>query len=170
MLSSPVASSAMVLFGAVVLVLLIAGSNVANLLLARAASRQKEIAVRVALGASRLRVVRQLLTESLLLASIGGALGVVLAFWAVKAINALYPFGTRFGMDVSVLGFATAATLLTGFLVGLMPSVQVSQPDLNQSLKEGAQKSVGVQGRRFRDVLVAGEIALALILLCGPAC
>jgi putative ABC transport system permease protein len=160
-------SSAMILFGAVVLVLLIACANVANLLLVRAASRQKEIAVRVALGASRFRVVRQLLTESLLLAFIGGALGVLLAFWAVYGINALYPFGTRFGMDVPVFGFAASATLLTGLLVGLMPSVRVSRPDLNQSLKDGMQKSAGIRGRRFRDILVAAEIALALVLLCG---
>ncbi|MBI2948778.1 MAG: ABC transporter permease [Verrucomicrobia bacterium] len=164
---SDYASPALVLLGAVLFVMLIACSNVANLLLARAASRQKEIGIRVALGASRFRVVRQLLTESLLLASLGGGLGIWLALWAVNGINALYPTGTRFAVDSQVLGFAALATLLTGLLVGLTPSLQVSKPALNETLKEGAQKSASVRGRRFHDFLVAGEIALALILSCG---
>lgn len=138
-----------------------------SLLLARAASRQKEFAIRAALGASRLRVIGQLLTESLLLAAFGGWLGVLLACWAVNGINAFYPISTRFAVDVPVLGFAAGASLLTGLLVGLMPSLRALKSNVNDALKEGAQKSPTVRGRWFQDFLVAGEIALALILLCG---
>jgi putative ABC transport system permease protein len=161
-----------ILFGAVGLVLLIACANVANLMLARGASRSKEIAIRTALGASRGRIIQQLLTESLLLAVIGGAAGVLLAFWMVDILVTFSPEGTprtdEIGIDGRVLAFSFAIALLTGLVSGLVPALQVSKPDLNDALKEGGKGTQGgSHGRRARSVLVVAEIALALMLLIG---
>jgi putative ABC transport system permease protein len=162
----------LILLGAVGFVLLIACANVANLLLARAASRRKEIALRAGLGASRRRIARQLLTESLLLSVIGGAFGLVLAVWGTRALMALSPPGllniSKVGVSVSVLGFTFVLTLVTGIVFGLVPAFEASRFDLNDSLKEGG-KNVGGGSRshRLRNAFVVTQIALALVLLIG---
>ncbi len=160
------------LLAAVVFVLLIASANIANLLLSRAASREREIAVRRALGASRGRVIRQLLTESLLLAGIGSIVGVLLASWSVDLLLALIPEsvprlqGVR--MDSRVVGFTVVISLVSGLLFGLAPALQGSRLDLNRSLKEsGLQGSDSSGSHRMRHVLVIAEISLSLILLIG---
>jgi putative ABC transport system permease protein len=162
----------LILLGAVGFVLLIACANVANLLLARAASRKKEIALRAGLGASRRRIARQLLTESLLLSLIGGTFGLLLAVWGTRALIAISPPGllniNRVGVSLPVLGFTFVLTLVTGIIFGLVPAFEASRFDLNDSLKEGG-KNVGGGSRshRLRNSFVVTQIALALVLLIG---
>ena len=159
-----------ILLGAVGLVLLIACANVANLLLVRSSARQKEMAVRVALGASRATLVRQLLTESVLLAALGAALGTLLAFWGVSFVASRLPEGIprlqEAQVDTTALLFTLAVSLLTGLLFGLAPALQASRPSLTEGLKEGDRGSSG-RRQRLRSVLVVGEIALTLTLLVG---
>jgi putative ABC transport system permease protein len=162
----------LVLLGAVALVLLIACANVANLLLARASVRQKEIAIRTAIGATRWRVVRQLLTESLLLSILGGAAGVLLAFWAIELLISSNPANlprvAEIELDKYVLLFTIGLTTLTGLFFGLAPALQASRTDLNESLKDGMRESSGgIKRNRTRSALVITEIALSLILLVG---
>ena len=161
-----------VLLGAVVLVLLIACVNVTNLMLAQASARQKEIAVRSALGASRWRLIRQLLIESSLLATVSGALGILLAVWGVDLLLALSPGNiprqANIRVDWMVLGFALTVSLLTGIVAGLAPAFQSSKVAVSESLKEsGKSATASWRRQRLRAVLVAGEMALALVLLAG---
>jgi putative ABC transport system permease protein len=159
------------LLGGVAFVLLIACANIANLLLARGSARGRELAVRVALGAARGRVVRQLLTESVLLAVAGGVAGVLLGSWVVDGLVAIAPASAprvgEIGLDGTVLGFAVLITLLTGVLFGLAPALQSSRAQITDSLKDGGRGSVSASGRTLRRTLVIAEVALSLMLLTG---
>jgi len=159
----------LILLGAVGLLLLIACANLANLLLARAATREKEIAIRGALGAGRRRIIRQLLTESLVLAIAGGVLGLVLAAWGVRllrnVIPDMFPMLQHMRVDVSVLAFTFGIAILTGLLFGLAPAWRSSRTDLNTTLKEAAGRSESAGGSSsIRSFLLAGEVALAVLL------
>ena len=160
----------LILLGVVGCVLLVACVNVANLMLARATARQKEFALRAALGASRWRIMRQLLLESLLLAIAGGALGFVLSLWALhlllRAIPGDLPVWMNFSLDLRVLGFTLAITLLTGLVFGAVPALQTARVDLNDTLKEGGRGNSGARNRA-RSLLVVSEIAMSLVLLVG---
>jgi putative ABC transport system permease protein len=164
------------LIGTVAFVLLIACANVANMLFSRAFGRRKEIAVRLALGASRWRLVRQLLTESLLLAFAGGVIGLLLSAWAVVLMRdafpedyaILIPGSNHFGINRTVLLFTLMISMLTSVVFGLMPALQASKPNLNETLKEGVKGASSASSRqRLRGALVVAEVALSLVLLIG---
>jgi ABC-type antimicrobial peptide transport system permease subunit len=160
------------LMGAVGFVLLIACANVANLLLARSANRSREISVRVSLGATRLRIVRQLLVESVLLAVIGGALGLGLSVIGIRLFDAAVadvgkPYWIKFTFDGRVFAFLAAICLGTGVVFGLAPALHVSKTDVNEVLKEGGRSGAGLRARRWTSVLIVVEPALTLVLLSG---
>ncbi|HKA17355.1 MAG TPA: ABC transporter permease [Blastocatellia bacterium] len=161
----------LVLFGAVGFVLLIACANVANLLLTRAAGRQKEIAIRTALGASRLRLIRQTLTESCLLSLIGGGVGVLLALWIIDLLPLLtavnIPRIEEIGIDRGVLAVTIGLSLLTGFITGLAPAIRSTRLSISQGLNDGTRTSSNQGRRRIGSLLVIIEVALALVLLVG---
>ncbi len=171
-LVGPVKTQMLALLVAVAFVLLIACANVANLLLARSAVREKEIAIRASLGAGQWRIARQLLSESLLLAVIGGAVGLLLSYWLVYLLVSFSPQGTpridEIGIDWRALGYTMATTVLTGLMFGAAPVWQLFKADLNQSLRDSGKGAQGVRsGRRALSTLVVAEIALALMLLVG---
>ena len=171
-LVSDVRPALLVLLGAVAFVLLIASVNVANLALARTFSRQKEIAIRTALGASSTRVLRQLFTESVLLALAGGALGLTYAHAGVRLIMAFLadkiPHSTEVGLDAKVLGFTAAISIFTGILAGVLPVLRLIRGDVNQGLKQGlGHTDADSGGHRTRSILVVSEVALSLMLLVG---
>lgn len=163
--------SLLALLGAVGFVLLIACANVANLLLARSAARQKEIAIRAAMGASRSRVLRQMLTESILLSAIGGVAGLVLSIWLTNVLMSMLPEGApqieQVGIDYRVLTFALGVSALTGILFGIVPALQASKLDVTSGLKEGGRIGEGHRRTSARSLLLIGEVALSLMLLVG---
>ena len=171
-------NSLLMILGAVGLVLLISCANVANLLLVRATSRKREFAIRSAMGAGRGRIVRQLLTESVLLSVTGGVLGLALGFLGVRALLAVSPAGlprigedgSAIGLDWRIMGFTLGVSLLTGILFGLFPAFTASRTDLNSTLKESSNRSgTGFRQSKARSLLVISEVSLALILLIGSA-
>jgi len=177
-----VKTALLVLLGAVALVLLIACANVANLLLARAASRQKELAIRAAVGASRWRVIRQLLTESIMLSAIGGLVGFLLGAWGVRSLLLLvpgniprltdpdHPQALMAMLDWRMVLFTIGISFLTGIIFGLFPALHISNPDVGSTLKEASGRSMtGRRQNRLRKVLVGAEMALALVLLISAA-
>jgi predicted permease len=171
-LVGPVKTQMLALLVAVAFVLLIACANVANLLLARSATREKEIAIRASLGAGQWRIARQLLSESLLLAAVGGTMGLLLAYWMVDLLARFSPQGTprldEIGVDGRALGYSLAVTVLTGLLFGAAPVWRLFKADLNQSLRDSGKGLQGAQsGRRALGALVVVETALALVLLVG---
>jgi len=162
----------LILLGAVLLVLLIACANLTTMLLARAAAREREIAIRVALGASRLRLLKQVFTESVLLALIGGAAGVVLALWGVELLKTIgaqtVPRLSEVNVDLVVLAVTAAICVGTGIIFGLAPGLASARPELTEALKEGGRSSTqGARRNRLRNALVIAEVALALVLLSG---
>jgi putative ABC transport system permease protein len=163
----------LLLLGAVGLVLLIACANVANLLLARATAREREIGIRAALGAGRWRLIRQLLIESVTLSAVATCCSVVLAWWAIGLLKNAMPEGVPrvagIALDLRVLGAAAGLSLLTGMLFGIVPALRLSRPDLTQALKDGGRGSVGAGRQRLRSALVVAEIAIAVVLLVGAA-
>jgi putative ABC transport system permease protein len=171
-------TSLLILLGAVGFVLLIACANVANLLLVRAAGRKREFAIRAAMGAGRARIIRQLLTESIVLSLIGGILGLILGYAGVRALLAVSPaglprigeHGAAVGVDWRVLAFTLGVALFTGILFGLFPAIGASRPDLNTTLKESSSRSgSGFRQSKARSLLVISEVSLALVLLIGAA-
>ena len=163
--------SLLALLGAVGFVLLIACANVANLLLARSAARQKEIAIRSAMGASRGRVLRQMLTESILLSAIGGIAGLLISIWLTDLLMSIIPEGAprldQVGIDYRVLSFALGVSALTGILFGLVPALQASKLDVTSALKEGGRGGEGHRRTSARSLLLISEVALSLMLLVG---
>ena len=162
----------LLVMGAVLFVHLIACANVANLLLARGATRVREVGIRVALGATRRQIVRQLLAESIVLAFVGCALGLLFAVWGVDlmltAIPTEIPYWMRFDFDWRVFGFALGLGLVSSLLFGLLPALQISRPHLVDVLKEGGRSGgSGSKGQRMRNGLVVAEVALAIVLLIG---
>ena len=164
-----VRSALLVVFTAVAIVLLMACINLANLLLARSSSRGREMAVRAALGAGRVRLLRQLVTESVLVAIVGGACGVLLAVWGTSALSAVtagvLPAATSIGVDARVLAYAAAISIFTGVLFGLAPAWQLSSGRIYEALKDAARDSSAARGRALRAGLVVAEIAVAVVLL-----
>jgi len=160
-----------VLLGAVTLVLLIACANVANLLLARSAAREREIAIRIALGASRGQLVRQLLIETCLLSIIGGAAGLLLAWWSVDALVALGPRNLprldNVSVDTRVVGFTLALSVLTSLAFGIVPALKTSRPDIEEALKDASRSSTGARNQKLRAAFVISQFALSLVLLAG---
>src|SRR4051794_4898295 len=163
--------SLLALLGAVGFVLLVACANVANLLLARSAARQKEIAIRAAMGASRTRVLRQMLTESISLSAIGAIAGLVLSIWLTDVLMSMLPEGAprleQIGIDYRVLTFALGVSALTGILFGIVPALQASKLDVTSALKEGGRSGEGHRRTSARSLLLIGEVALSLTLLVG---
>jgi len=161
----------LILLAAIGFVLLIACANVASLMLARAETREKEIAIRVALGAGRLRILRQLLTESLILSVVGGCLGLFIAFWGIGALVSVAPESLprmdEVGVNVAVLIFTSVVSVISGIAFGLVPALHSSKVDLQSSLKEGGRATTASSGRRIMYLLITSEMALALVLLIG---
>jgi putative ABC transport system permease protein len=168
-------AASLMMMAAVAFVLLIACANVANLTLARATGRIKEIALRLALGASRGRIIRQLLTESVILAVMGGAIGVLLAGWGIEVFKitlpeeapGLMPGYSHLGVNSRVLVYTLIVSVVTGILFGLAPAIQASKPDLNETLKDGGAKTPGGGRHRLRAALVVAEVSMSLVLLAG---
>src|SRR5437868_9685822 len=170
-ITTKVSSALKILFGAVALVLLIACANVANLLLARAAVRRKEFAVRAALGASRFRIVRQMLAESLLLAMAGGLLGLIFAIWTMPLLSRVthetVPRMSGVTLNSKILGFNLAVSLFTGILFGLIPALRSSKTNLQETLKDSSATTTDAQGKRLRGALVVAEVAVSVALVIG---